>query len=141
MALFLLTLAFADALRRSERAEMAARARVQRANVMVKIAISQAAFEAIAWTLPLRSVGYENAVNENGERLIWLDHAVVARLKAVRGPGESYSDVTWGRGLSDPARRDARRRSHARCSAAGTILLVFALKVTCLVPWRRLQLR
>jgi predicted CopG family antitoxin len=26
-------------------------------------------------------------------RLIWLDHAVVARLKAMRRHGESYSDV------------------------------------------------
>ena len=25
--------------------------------------------------------------------VIWLDHAVVARLKAMRGPGESYSDA------------------------------------------------
>jgi len=24
---------------------------------------------------------------------IWLDHATVAKLKAARGPGESYSDV------------------------------------------------
>jgi hypothetical protein len=38
-------------------------------------------------------VGYENATNERGERLIWLDHSVVARLRAMRGPGESYSDV------------------------------------------------
>jgi hypothetical protein len=38
-------------------------------------------------------MGYENGVNERGERLIWLDRAVVARLKAMRGPGESYSDV------------------------------------------------
>jgi hypothetical protein len=60
---------------------------------LIKIAISQAAFEAIAATLSLGSVGYENATNERGERLIWLDHAVVARLRAMRGPGESYSDV------------------------------------------------
>jgi hypothetical protein len=39
---------------------------------MVRIAISQAAFEAIAATLPLGSVGYENKVNERGEKLIWL---------------------------------------------------------------------
>jgi hypothetical protein len=38
---------------------------------MVRIAITQAAFEAIAKTLPLGSVGYENKVNEKGERLIW----------------------------------------------------------------------
>jgi hypothetical protein len=60
---------------------------------MIKIAISQAAFDAIAATLPLGSVGYENETNERGERYVWLDHAVVARLRAMRGPGESYSDV------------------------------------------------
>ena len=36
---------------------------------MVRIAISQAAFDAIAKTLPLGSVDYENKVNEKGERL------------------------------------------------------------------------
>jgi hypothetical protein len=46
---------------------------------VVRIAISQAAFEAIARTLPLGSVGYENKVNEKGERLIWLDPSVVDR--------------------------------------------------------------
>jgi hypothetical protein len=60
---------------------------------MIRIAITPAAFEAIAKTLPLGSVGYENKVNEKGERLIWLDPALLARLKAMRGPGESYSDV------------------------------------------------
>jgi hypothetical protein len=37
---------------------------------MVRIAISQAAFDALVKTLPLGSVGYENKVNEKGERLI-----------------------------------------------------------------------
>jgi hypothetical protein len=60
---------------------------------MVRIAISQAAFDAIAKTLPFRDVGYENKVNERGERLIWLDRSVVDRLRHLRGPGESYSDV------------------------------------------------
>ena len=60
---------------------------------MIRIAISEAAFEAIAKTLPIGSVGYENATNEKGERLIWLDPGVLARLRALRGPGESYSDV------------------------------------------------
>jgi hypothetical protein len=60
---------------------------------MVRIAISQAAFDAIAKTLPFGSVGYENATNEKGDRLIWLDRAVVDRLRHLRGPGESYSDV------------------------------------------------
>jgi hypothetical protein len=60
---------------------------------MVRIAISQAAFEAIASTLPFGSVGYENQINERGERLIWLKAAMVNRLRAMRGPGESFSDV------------------------------------------------
>ena len=54
---------------------------------------SQAAFDAIASTMPLGSVGYENDANERGERLIWLALNVVDRLRALRGPGESYSDV------------------------------------------------
>jgi hypothetical protein len=38
-------------------------------------------------------VGYENATNEKGERLIWLEPSMVDRLRAMRGPGESWSDV------------------------------------------------
>jgi hypothetical protein len=38
-------------------------------------------------------MSFENATNERCERLIWLDHAVVSRLKAMRGPDESYSDA------------------------------------------------
>jgi hypothetical protein len=38
-------------------------------------------------------VGYENKVHEKGERLIWLEPSTVDRLRAMRGPGESYSDV------------------------------------------------
>jgi hypothetical protein len=60
---------------------------------MVRIAISQAAFDAIAKTLALGSVGFENKVNEKGERLIWLEPNVVDRLRSLRAPGESYSDV------------------------------------------------
>jgi hypothetical protein len=56
---------------------------------MVRIAISQAAFDAIAKTLPLGSTGYENQVNEKGE----LPRDVLDRLNHRRGPGESYSDV------------------------------------------------
>jgi hypothetical protein len=44
-------------------------------------------------TMPLGSVGYENAGNENGERYIWLEPNAVNRLRALRDPGENYSDV------------------------------------------------
>jgi hypothetical protein len=60
---------------------------------MIRITISPAAFEATAATLTLGSMSFENATNERGERLIWLDHAVVDRLRSLCGPGESYSDV------------------------------------------------
>ena len=49
------------------------------------IATSQAAFDAIASTLPLGSVGYENEVNEAGERCVWLNPPSLA---AMRGPGD-----------------------------------------------------
>ena len=55
---------------------------------MIKIAISVEAFEAIARTLPLGSVGYENETNERGEKLIWLDRAVIDRLRSLRGAGD-----------------------------------------------------
>jgi hypothetical protein len=38
-------------------------------------------------TLPLGTVGVERAVNEKGEREIWLEPHI------LRGAGESYSDV------------------------------------------------
>jgi hypothetical protein len=52
---------------------------------MIRIAITQAAFEAIAATFPLGNVGYENKTDEEGNRLIRLDRAVVDRLRAMRG--------------------------------------------------------
>jgi hypothetical protein len=50
-------------------------------------------FEAICATLPFGSVGYENEANDKGQRLIWLEDAMANRLGAMRGPGESYSDI------------------------------------------------
>ena len=43
---------------------------------MIRIAITSAAFEAIAATLPLGSVGYEPKVHAQGQRLVWLEPAV-----------------------------------------------------------------
>jgi hypothetical protein len=51
-----------------------------------------AAFEAIRATLP-SSVGVEENRAPNGDYFIWLDPRYVDRLRALRGPGESYSDV------------------------------------------------
>jgi hypothetical protein len=60
---------------------------------MIRIAITAQAFDALAGALPLGNVGFEREPDEKGERLIWLEPRVVAKLRALRGPGESYSDV------------------------------------------------
>jgi hypothetical protein len=60
---------------------------------VIRMAITQAAFDAIAATLPAGSVAYEPAVEDGGLRYIWLEAPWVDRLKSYRGPGESYSDV------------------------------------------------
>jgi hypothetical protein len=60
---------------------------------LIRIAITSEAFEAIARTLPLGSVAYEAKADQRGERLIWIDDRQADKLAAMRGPGESYSDV------------------------------------------------
>jgi hypothetical protein len=62
----------------------------------------------------LGSVGYENQINERGERLVWLAPNVVNRLRAMRGPGESYSDGN-GQELSRIAQLDQRTALPDQC--------------------------
>ena len=38
-------------------------------------------------------MGYEAEPDERGQRLIWVEEAVLARLRTMRRPGESYSDT------------------------------------------------
>ena len=59
---------------------------------MIRLSITVAAFEAIAATLP-SSVGVEQNRAPNGDYFIWLDPRYRRQLRAMRGPGESYSDV------------------------------------------------
>jgi len=76
--------------------KLSARQRARRTSELqdlIRIAITPAAFEAIAATLPLGSVGFEPELSAKGQRLIWLEAAVLERLRAMRRPGESYSDV------------------------------------------------
>ncbi len=80
---------------------------------MIKIAILQAAFESIARTLPFGGVGYENAVNEKGERLIWLEPRVVDRLRLLRGPGGELQRRHFAAGVG-------RRLNHCMASDATT---------------------
>ena len=60
---------------------------------MIRIAITQAAFEAIAQTMPFGSINFEAGVDADGKRYIWLPRAVVDRVRSLRGSGESFSDV------------------------------------------------
>ena len=38
-------------------------------------------------------MGYENEANDKGQPLIWLEDAISNHLGAMRGPGESPSDI------------------------------------------------
>ncbi len=60
---------------------------------MVRLSITPAAFTEIDSTLPLGSVGSEADPGEKGEWVICLEAVVVERIAALRGPGESFSDV------------------------------------------------
>jgi hypothetical protein len=57
---------------------------------VIRIAISVEAFEAIARTMPF---GFEVEANDPTTRHVWLKEVWVNRLTAMRGPGESTSDV------------------------------------------------
>jgi hypothetical protein len=72
---------------------------------MIRIAISQAAFDAVAAALPLGTECFEGQPNEKGERVICLDGRFVDRLSDMHGPRESF-DVILGlrlaQGLTNP---------------------------------------
>jgi hypothetical protein len=72
---------------------------------VIRMAITQSAFEAIARTLPFGSVSFENKTNENGERLIWLEpnvvEAVSAELRSIgfHGGYDGAQFLEWYRDL------------------------------------------
>jgi hypothetical protein len=49
-------------------------------------------------------MNFENKTDKHGQRLIWLDRAVLDRLRSLRGPGESYSDVILRLSADAPGR-------------------------------------
>jgi hypothetical protein len=61
--------------------------------LILSCAFLSCAFAAIAATLALGTVAVEPERDEDGSVHIWLDPGVLAKLKALRGPGECYSDV------------------------------------------------
>jgi len=78
---------------------------------MIRITISAEAYAAIAASLPWGTVGVERERAQNGHIYIWLDPRVVNKLKALRGPGESYSDVILALARPDQTKR-ARTERH-----------------------------
>jgi hypothetical protein len=74
---------------------------------MIRIAITEAAAKAIAATLPFDGVAYETETTTDGQRFIWLEPRIVDKLKALRGPGESYSDVFLRLAADQGAQRGA----------------------------------
>ncbi len=58
---------------------------------MIRISITSAAFDAIAKTLPEETVLHVE--RRGGQCFIHLKEPIVDRLRAMRGPGESYSDA------------------------------------------------
>jgi hypothetical protein len=59
---------------------------------MIGITITGRAYAAIAAIVPAASVA-EQDVAPDGEYRLWLPRDVVIRLKALREPGESFSDA------------------------------------------------
>jgi hypothetical protein len=62
--------------------------------------------------MPLSSVG---SVGDEHERQIWLEPRFVDRLRTMRGPGESYSDV-----ILRLAKGEKTPSSHADAAALAT---------------------
>jgi hypothetical protein len=59
---------------------------------MIRIALSDAAYDAIASTLPKGSARWPMQ-RDGDECFIQVESAVVDRMRAMRRPGESYSAV------------------------------------------------
>ena len=60
---------------------------------MIRIAITAEAYEAIARTLALGSVGYEIERSESGKVFVWIERQAMDRLTAERRRGEDLNDT------------------------------------------------
>jgi hypothetical protein len=59
---------------------------------MISIPITEEAYEGLKGRIP-RIDQAPKSQGRNGQMRIWLDRKFVDRLLALRGPGETYSDV------------------------------------------------
>jgi hypothetical protein len=60
---------------------------------MVTISITVKAYNAVTATLPHGDVAQAPQFDERGDVRFLVDRKTLDRLTALRGPGESYSDV------------------------------------------------
>jgi hypothetical protein len=60
---------------------------------MICITVTAEAYAAIKATLPADMQTWPPSPGDSGDVIIWLDQAMLDRLDAMRGPGESYSDA------------------------------------------------
>jgi hypothetical protein len=67
---------------------------------MIGITVTAEAYVAIKATLPADTQTWPTSPAHQGDVVICLDQAMVDRLGAMRGPGESYSDVILRLGTS-----------------------------------------
>jgi hypothetical protein len=59
---------------------------------MIRVALSDAAYDAISSTLPKGSARWPMR-RDHGQCFIQVESAIVDRMRAIRRPGESYSSV------------------------------------------------
>jgi hypothetical protein len=76
---------------------------------VIRIAITQAAFDAIADTLPFGSTMYEAKASAEGSYFIWLERRALDHLDALRQPGEGYSEVIRRMAQIEASRPGPRR--------------------------------
>jgi hypothetical protein len=80
---------------------------------MIRIALSDAAYEMIASTLPKGSARWPMQ-RDRGQCFIQVEAAVVDRMRAMRRHGESYSAVIL-RLIELEACEDAAKSCHSQC--------------------------
>jgi hypothetical protein len=81
---------------------------------MIGITVTAEAYVAIKATLPADTKTWPPSPGHQGDVIICLDQATVDRLGAMRGPGESYSDVILRLGDDSAGNQADRRPSRQR---------------------------
>jgi hypothetical protein len=84
---------------------------------MIRIAISQAAFEAIVRTLPFGSMSFENKIDERGDRTARFGWSAVGSTGcgAIAGPARAIATSSAGCGGRSLKRASSFVRSGAGC--------------------------